>query len=109
MAWQDGTGTSRGFPTTARRIILARDPTCQCTGCPDHTHKCGRPSTDADHITRPIDGGTDDPTNGRGLCRRCHMWRTQAQARAARRRQGRPADDHPGLTQGRDPLPHQRP
>jgi 5-methylcytosine-specific restriction enzyme A len=73
----------------ARYEVLKRDPECQlrfdgCTG----------KSQEVDHIVRPADGGTHEPDNPRGGCRRCHRKRTAAQgmeghrrAAAARRRQ----------------------
>jgi hypothetical protein len=95
MAWTGGTST--GFPPATQRLILKRDPICRCTGCRDHPgNPCRQPSTEADHIVRPAHGGTDHPSNGQGLCTRCHMWRTQQQARAERRVQTRPPEPHPG-------------
>jgi 5-methylcytosine-specific restriction protein A len=51
---------------------------------------CERSSTQVDHIRSVSEGGTNDPTNLRGVCKRCHARRTGQQgARAsnARRRQ----------------------
>lgn len=97
MAWNGG--TSPGFPPATRRHILQRDPTCRCPGCPHHPNQpCTHPSTEADHITRPADGGTHHPNNGRGLCHRCHTWRTAQQANTHRPTQQRPPEPHPGLT-----------
>lgn len=99
MAWQGN--TSPGFPPATRRQILRRDPTCRCPGC--HrctTNGCHRPSSEADHIIAWANGGTHDPTNGRGLCSPCHAVHTQHQAAGAQQRCSplarRPAEPHPG-------------
>ena len=97
MTWKGN--TSRGFPAKVRRIILERDPVCRCgLDCPEHRgHPCTNPSTEADHIVQPRNGGTQTPDNGRGLCRRCHVWHTSKQKRAHTRSQHRPPEPHPGL------------
>lgn len=59
--------TTRGFPRAVRRQILERDPVCQCD------RNC------PEH------------------CHRCHVWRTSEQARAGRRTQRRPDEQHPAL------------
>lgn len=88
---------TRAFPTAARARILARDPICK---------HCGqRPSTIADHITPVAEGGSDDETNGQGLCAPCHDLKTHAeQQRGMKRwnerrpRQRRTPEQHPGVT-----------
>jgi 5-methylcytosine-specific restriction protein A len=53
-----------------RAAILARDPFCVVPGC-------GKPSTDADHITPIRQGGNPfDLANGQGLCREHHSQKT---------------------------------
>jgi 5-methylcytosine-specific restriction protein A len=37
---------------------------------------CGAPANTVDHIVRVVDGGTDDPSNLRALCRSCNSSRT---------------------------------
>ena len=81
---------SHGFPPAARRAILQRDPVCPC----------GRPSTQADHIVPVAEGGSDDESNGQGLCRSCHDTKTAAEAARARARvprRHRDRESHPGL------------
>lgn len=62
-----------------REQVLAKHPRCVCPGdCGEHDGWCGKPSTVADHhpherrdlVTMGLD--PDDPTHGRGLCKRCH-------------------------------------
>ena len=91
--------STRGFPRAVRRQILERDPVCQCDrNCPEHHgQRCAQASTEADHIVQPGQGGPNTIDNGRGLCHRCHVWRTSEQARAGRRTQRRPDEQHPGL------------
>jgi 5-methylcytosine-specific restriction endonuclease McrA len=48
-----------------RAAIIARDPICRTPGC-------GQPSTHADHIKPRRQGGSDDPSNLRGLCSCCN-------------------------------------
>jgi len=51
-----------------RARILERDPICK---------KCGEePSNTVDHLTTKARGGTDDESNLRGMCRRCHSRKT---------------------------------
>jgi 5-methylcytosine-specific restriction protein A len=72
---------SRGYGrdwAERRERVLARDPICR---------ECGRrPSTEADHLVPKSAGGSDAMSNLRGLCQKCHRAKTQAEARAARRR-----------------------
>lgn len=84
---------SHGFTKKQRARILRRHPTCR---------HCGAPSTEADHIVPVAQGGTNDDTNGQGLCHPCHTAKTQAEAHAARTAtpRQRPREPHPGLQGG---------
>ncbi|MEU6641249.1 HNH endonuclease signature motif containing protein [Saccharomonospora sp. NPDC046836] len=86
----------RAFPTAVRARILKRDPICRACGV--------RPSTIADHIVPVAEGGTDDETNGQGLCSPCHDPKSAAErARGLQRwnerrpRQRRDPEPHPGV------------
>ena len=57
-----------------RRLILNRDPICVMP-------RCGRASTDADHIIPLSMGGTWELSNGAGRCHRCHSRKTAREAR----------------------------
>jgi 5-methylcytosine-specific restriction enzyme A len=62
----------------ARRArVLREEPNCRL---------CGTPATDVDHIVAHADGGTDDRSNLRSLCRDCHKQVTSEQNRARRKR-----------------------
>jgi len=52
-----------------RALILLRDPVC----------RCGRPTTDADHIITRRNGGQDIPENLKGMCHGCHSAKTNRQ------------------------------
>jgi 5-methylcytosine-specific restriction protein A len=82
---------SRGFPTRTRIRILRRDPICRAC--------LSAPSVEADHIIPKAEGGTDDESNGQGLCEPCHTAKTKAEIARARGRRStkRPTDRHPGL------------
>jgi len=54
---------------------LREEPACRL---------CGRPSRSVDHIIPKSQGGSDDRSNLRALCRACHKRRSQDQARAGR-------------------------
>ena len=95
MSWS---GRRRGFPRTVALAIIRRDPVCRlqlpgCTGV----------STEADHITPTAEGGSDHPSNGRGVCAHCHGVVTRGQAvdgirrMTAKGKYPRPAS--PGLIQ----------
>jgi 5-methylcytosine-specific restriction protein A len=58
-----------------RKRVLKECPQCET---------CGRPSTDVDHRVAVADGGTDDRSNLRALCRDCHKRHTAEQNRARR-------------------------
>ena len=47
---------------------------------------CPARATDVDHVIAVADGGTDNRTNLRGLCERCHKKYTAEQNRARRQR-----------------------
>ena len=51
-----------------REAVLARDTVCRFCGV--------APATDPHHILPRGRGGTNDPENGAGLCRRDHDWIT---------------------------------
>lgn len=88
------------FPKAVRRRILRRDPTCRCTGCRHHNGPCASPSTIADHIVPKAEGGSDQETNGQGLCAPCHDEKTRAEAargRARRSRKRPTTTKHPGF------------
>ena len=40
-----------------------------------YTCRCGAHADEVDHIIPVADGGTDHPSNLRGLCSRCHAQR----------------------------------
>ena len=84
-------GTRRSFPSHIAAAILAAHPTCQACG--------SRPSTEADHVIPHAEGGSDDITNGQGLCTPCHAEKTRGEQRRgmARRSLHRPPTPHPGL------------
>ena len=67
-----GTTKERGYGVEwqrLRRLILDRDPMCTWPGCEQR-------STDVDHIVSRRRGGTDDPSNLRGLCHAHHSEKT---------------------------------
>jgi 5-methylcytosine-specific restriction enzyme A len=65
--------------------IKARDPICKL----GHLRHPERPeaSVVADHIVPLEDGGTFAFSNGQGLCRACHQWKTRIETDL--RRKGR--------------------
>ena len=77
---------SGDWPTLVKQIIQ-RDPWCQL-----RFPNCERLSVQVDHILGVSEGGTNDPTNLRGVCKRCHARRTGQQgaraANAKRRKRG---------------------
>ena len=92
MGWtRHRPGYTRQQRNQAARI-RARDPQCQCPGCPHcPPDGCHRATTQADHIinyttaTRAgLNPDTDD--NMRGLCTPCHAHKTLDEARAGRAR-----------------------
>ena len=61
-----GSSSARGYGgdwKTRRLRILRRDPICR------DESGCNAPSTDVDHILSRRNGGTDDDSNLRGLCK----------------------------------------
>lgn len=91
MAWK----RTRAFPTAIRLRILRRDPWCMACG--------DRRSTIADHVVPAAEGGTDDISNGQGLCKPCHDAKTAAERarglaryQAVRPTQRRRSEPHPG-------------
>jgi len=75
---------TRGYSSAAwRRIrsrVVAEEPLCPGIGA-----RCGRPTTDADHIVPRRAGGGDGRSNLRALCHGCHSRRTLSDRNAARR------------------------
>jgi len=70
---QRGNAIQRGYGPAwqrLRKLILARDPICR------DESGCGASSTYVDHITSRRRGGTDDPSNLRGLCHSHHSSKT---------------------------------
>lgn len=90
---------SHAFPPAIRAQILQRDPICRCQTCKWHSSPCTKNSVEADHIIEVADGGTNDPSNGQGMCKSCHAQKTSKHANATRWRNTarRPAERHPGL------------
>jgi hypothetical protein len=75
----------------ARRAVFKRaGGTCEVVGC-------GARATDCDHVIAWADGGTDDESNLRALCREHHRKVTAEQARARNLRHLRPKEQHPGF------------
>ena len=74
---QRGSAAERGYGGKWRRLralILKRDPTCRCEvdECHHDPGYCGKRSSHVDHMVAKRDGGTDDPSNLKGLCGTCH-------------------------------------
>jgi hypothetical protein len=82
-AWARTSQAAKGRYDTHWREVRARvlkeEPTCR---------ECGAPSSDVDHIIAAADGGTDERSNLRGLCRDCDRKHTAAQNRARRKSKG---------------------
>lgn len=89
MVW---TPRTQGFSKTVRRAALAQYLMC---------NHCGiNMSTEVDHIIPVFEGGDDTVFNAQGLCRECHMIKTQAESARARSRAPRAKrsiEHHPGL------------
>ncbi|WP_413226694.1 HNH endonuclease [Corynebacterium wankanglinii] len=73
---------------------------CQIQGA-----DCEGVAQEIDHIVPDFEGGTDELSNLRAVCRRCHAEKTQAEARRARARLGRrrPPASRPGSIAGAAP------
>lgn len=82
-----GSAAKRGYSSNTgstwqqtRRIVLARDPICTWTepahGAITYSRPCTSPSVDVAHIVPRSRGGSDDPSNLRGLCHRHHSQET---------------------------------
>ncbi|GAF47378.1 HNH endonuclease [Rhodococcus wratislaviensis] len=98
MAWKNGNSrTSTPQWRRLKKLVIERDGNvCQ---------QCGADGTvvalELDHIINVREGGTDDPSNARLLCKPHHQAKTQAEAlRGAQRKRARlklPTPKHPGL------------
>lgn len=94
MTWERSTGHNRTRAAAwvrLRKQILERDQgicyVCRLPG-----------ATFVDHIVPVSQGGTDDPTNlGAIHDDPCHRRKTAREANAARPRERRPVERHPGL------------
>ena len=67
-----GSSAERGYGASWRRlrlVVLRRDPYCTWPGC------CA-PASEVDHIVPLRDGGSNELTNLRGLCKPHHSERT---------------------------------
>ena len=61
-----GSASARGYDAEWRKVrrrYLKDHPRCM---------QCGRPATVVHHVVRVRDGGTNDDSNLRALCARCH-------------------------------------
>jgi 5-methylcytosine-specific restriction enzyme A len=64
-----------------RREVMVEEPVCRICG--------QRPSAMVDHIVPKAEGGTDERSNLRGVCKRCHQVKSAREgARGRRRRTG---------------------
>lgn len=62
-----GSSTQQGYGGAWRKVrasIILRDPICTIDGC--------GPSVDVDHILARAKGGTEHPSNLRGVAHGCH-------------------------------------
>jgi 5-methylcytosine-specific restriction protein A len=85
-AWARTSPASRSrYDAQWRQIrgrVLQENPRCQT---------CGETATDVHHVVAAADGGGDDRSNLRSVCRQCHKRHTVEQNRArhkAKRREG---------------------
>lgn len=92
--WSGSTRAARlpGNWRALRAQTLARDGH-RCTRLHDG-QRCAQPATEVDHVDR--DGG-NHPDNLASVCTRCHAHKTAAEGNAARTRQRRDPEPHPGL------------
>ena len=58
-------------------------------------------ATEVDHVRPASQGGTDDDSNLRAICRSCHASKTGREGQAALPRRKRDPEPHPGLLEGR--------
>jgi hypothetical protein len=70
-----GSRTSTAAWKRTRAAILQRDPYCQVRW----DERCGKVSSTVDHIIPTAAGGTDDPSNLRGSCRKCNQLKASAE------------------------------
>lgn len=94
--WAGSTARTRTSSATWKRTrlrILDRD----ARACRLHLEGCTVVANEVDHIVSPLDGGGDDDANLRAACTDCHRKRSSRQGNAARPRQRRAPEAHPGL------------
>ena len=92
--WTDSTRNARlprNWPAL-RAAVLLRDGG-QCTAV-EHGQRCTERGTDVDHV-QP--SGADTPDNLASLCAWHHGRKTAREGNAARTRQRRDAEQHPGM------------
>ncbi|CAB4163493.1 McrA Restriction endonuclease [uncultured Caudovirales phage] len=69
------TPRERGGKWTAKRKVVLLQNDCMCA------NGCGRVADEVDHDTPLEQGGSNDLSNLRGLCRECHAEKTKQEAR----------------------------
>lgn len=95
MTW-DRNSHTRSVPYRLQQACFQRDHwTCQQCG---YTGRQTKGDLHADHITPRSQGGTDTLDNLITRCPPCHQPKTQAEARAGKRKHRRPAPTHPSDT-----------
>jgi len=70
-----GSSTQRGYGYAwqqRRKEFIKRHPFCV---------RCGKPTTDVDHVIPRSRGGSDDDRNLQPLCSRCHKQKTAREKR----------------------------
>jgi 5-methylcytosine-specific restriction enzyme A len=88
-AWVGGQPASAYGPgwATLRTRVLAEQPLC----------RCGAPATEVDHIMAKAFGGTDDRSNLRGVCHRCHIDKTATDSRLGKARKAAGSSSFPRI------------
>ncbi|MFY9586744.1 MAG: HNH endonuclease signature motif containing protein [Actinomycetota bacterium] len=74
-----------------RDAVIVESPTCRCPGygrCRHEPGRCGRRSTQVDHIVRRREAGPDPDrrSNLQALCSSCHTQKTHVEVNADRER-----------------------
>lgn len=97
-----GPGQARTGTTAWKKLrltILERDGhTCQLA----YPDRCIGRATEVDHIDAVHLGGTDEVNGLRAACSPCHAKRSSEQGNAARPRERRDPEPHPGLRAAAD-------